>query len=68
MYHKAKQLRPRKLRSEEGVKNKDRKVLFEERDILERWGEYIGYSKMIDLIYVQIQIAYIILQTSQKRK
>ena len=52
MYHKAKQLRPRKLRSEEGVKNKDRKVLFEERDILERWGEYIGYSKMIDLIYV----------------
>ena len=30
------------MRSEENVKNKDGKVLFEERDILERWAEYIG--------------------------
>ena len=42
MYHKVKQLRPKKLRSEVGVKNKDGKVLFEKRDILERWAECIG--------------------------
>ena len=42
MYQKVKQLRPKKLRSEVGVKNKDGKVLFEKRDILERWEECIG--------------------------
>ena len=42
LYQKVKQLRPRKLQSVEGVKNKDGKVLFEEKDILERWVEYIG--------------------------
>ena len=42
MYQEVKQLRPRKLQSVEGVKNKNGKVLFEEKDILERWVEYIG--------------------------
>ena len=42
MFQKVKQLRPRKLQSAEGVKNKDGKVLFDETDILERWVEYIG--------------------------
>ena len=41
MYQKVKQLRPRKLQSVESVKNKDGKVLLEEKDILERWVEYI---------------------------
>ena len=36
MFQKVKHLRPRKLQSAEGVKNKDGKVLFDEKDILER--------------------------------
>ena len=42
MYQKLKKLSPRKLRSAQSVKNKDRKVLFDEKGILERWVEYIG--------------------------
>ena len=42
MFQKVKQLRPRKLLSAEGVKNKDGKMLFDEKDILERWIEYIA--------------------------
>ena len=36
MFQNVKHLRPRKLQSAEGVKNKDGKVLFDEKDILER--------------------------------
>ena len=42
MYQKVELLRPKKLRLDEGVKNKDGKVLFEERDNLKRWAEYMG--------------------------
>ena len=42
MFQRVKQLRPRKFGSAEGVKNKDGKVLFDEKDILVRWVEYIG--------------------------
>ena len=36
MYEIVKQLRPKKLRSEQGVENKDGKLLLDEKDILER--------------------------------
>ena len=41
MYGIVKQLRPKKLRSEKGVKNKDGKLLLDDKDILERWAECI---------------------------
>ena len=41
MYEIVNQLRPKKLRSEQGVKNKDEKFLLDDKDIRERWAEQI---------------------------